>query len=623
MKKFLKKLAVIPHGIKKLHKILSTPEWIRRVLWLSTPLFVFYCFFITEYSNRGNFSAIFSFMESNVPKTIFAFVFLFLISGALILIFRYLWAYALILGLFSLIASCVNYMKMGVNGDNFLPWDITMLGNADQLLGFAKIEIPAPIIVFGILLFLYILLLAFAGPRVRLRWWSSLLVSLSIVIPVTGIYFLPRLSNNIFSTVGMSFDDTFTQGDNYSENGFINAYFLNFFSLAAPSPDDYSEENIQAILAKYAGVDSLCTPDIIVVMSEAFSDVRQIKGTEFSYDPLENFDAIASHPAAASGTLYTTAFGGGTVRTEFDFLTGLSVDSLKNGTSPWLYLKEETETYVSHYKSLGYKTTAIHTYESTFYDRNKAYPLIGFDEFLGQEYIEEHYPVTYRRHFITDHTFLDVVFDTLEKNYDVPNFIYGITMENHGGYDPLGPADTYIEVKNDAIDPDLLATLSSYTQGVYLADLSLKRLIEYVDNRGKPTIVIFFGDHKPVIGQYGGAYHQAGNINQDDGYNTEENKYIYSAPYLVYTNYYGDLGKLRTSNELSINYLLALVAESTCTGMTPYMQYLSDAFDTLPVYNARLGIELDKKQTAIVDDIRDITYDRIMGERYSVKKRKR
>lgn len=86
-------------------------------------------------------------------------------------------------------------------------------------------------------------------------------------------------------------------------------------------------------------------------MSEAFFDVRTLNATEFSENPLKNFDRMCQSQNAYSGKMYTTAFGGGTIRTEFETVTGLTLDYLANGTSPYLYITQDTETYVSVLKS--------------------------------------------------------------------------------------------------------------------------------------------------------------------------------------------------------------------------------------------------------------------------------
>ena len=605
--------------MKKLKEKLIAKKWFKALGFIFIPFYIVFCYFIAEYTNSGSVKQVAKMvLPSNLPKFTFAFIVLALLSAVILLLVRRVWIYATVFGSVTLIMGVINCLKVGVNGDNFAPWDITMVGNAGQLAGFAKFELPWLTYVWVPAAVICCFFFWFTDAKIPLKWYYTVPATLVIIIPVVVLYNYPNRVEKIINKYSMSFSDCALQSSNYKYNGFVNAFTINCFSLKVVEPEGYSEDAIKSYLSQYEGVDATEQPDVIAVMSEAFFDIRTVNGTEFSTDPLANFDEIKSRENACSGTLYTTAYGGGTVRTEFDFLTGLTVDTLVNSTSPWLYVNNDVESYVSNYKSQGYTTTAVHTYMKKFYMRDEAYPLLGFDDYIGQEDLEGEYELKYRRGYITDDVFMDVVIDTLEKNTDTPNFIYGITMENHGGYDPSKPEDIVVEVKNDLVDSEMLDQMTTYTQGVYYADQSLKKLIDYVDSREKPTVVIFFGDHKPAFGIYERAFNQSGNLKQSDGYDVDENKFIYSAPYLVYANYDIDYKQLKgDDNEVSAYYMMSLVAEATGTKMTPYMQMLADNYKDMPAYNVRLGMTLGDKEQSYVKAMKLITYDRISGKKYS------
>lgn len=63
-------------------------------------------------------------------------------------------------------------------------------------------------------------------------------------------------------------------------------------------------------------------PDIIVIQSESFSDPYFLGKANFNTDPLPFFHGIKDE--VYSFNMSTRAFGGGTVNTEFEILTGLS-----------------------------------------------------------------------------------------------------------------------------------------------------------------------------------------------------------------------------------------------------------------------------------------------------------
>ena len=164
----------------------------------------------------------------------------------------------------------------------------------------------------------------------------------------------------------------------------------------------------------------------------------------------------------------------------------------------------------------------------------------------------------------------------------------------------------------------MLDSVTTYTQGVYYTDRALGKLVDYIDKRDKETILLFFGDHLPTLGASYAAYTQAGNIKLSDGLNYEENKFLYSTPFVYYANYNVDYSVFGGNHDISCYYLLSFMAKIAGTQTTPYMEYLLDNFKHVPFYNTRLQAELDKAGSEFINSMRFMTYDRIKGKGYSV-----
>ncbi len=593
-------------------------KWYRVLSYCVLPVYVFFCYFIMEYMNFSSVLQPLKLWYKNIDKFFFGMLVLALVSGIILLLVRKLWIYAALMGGLSVVVGIINAVKLACNGDYFCPWDITMAGNLGQLTGFVSFSIPWLIYVLIPLVIIGTVLFWLADTEIGVRWYIRIPSAIVLCLIFVVFYHSPKSTEKVLNKFGMSFDNSVLQSSNYKYNGFVNAFTINCFALKVSEPEGYSQQTLSDYLAGYTGSEASSSPDVIVILSEAFFDVRTLKNTTFSQNPLVNYDDIISRDNCVSGMMYTTAHGGGTVRTEFEVLTGMTLDYLVNGTSPYLYVTDPLETMVSVFKEQGYSTTGIHTYDGKFYMRNVAYPLLGFDKFISQDEIIQNYDVSYRRGYIRDEIFMDALIDTLETNTKTPNFIFGITMENHGGYDPSQPEDVIVEVKNDNMDESALASVTTYTQGVYYADLALKQLVDYIDSREKETVLVYFGDHLPALGAYHAAYNQAGNINISDDYDTDELKFIYGAPYLVYSNYDVDYGVLETKNELSTYYLLPLVCNAIGTATTPYMDYLTDNYLDLPYYNVRLGINPSDEQRSFIKSMELITYDRVAGKKYSL-----
>ena len=113
-------------------------------------------------------------------------------------------------------------------------------------------------------------------------------------------------------------------------------------------------------------------------------------------------------------------------------------------------------------------------------------------------------------------------------------------MENHGLYlNKFDPSEWNIDFTSDALSEEESNLLHNYCKGVSDSDAQLGRLYEYVMNRKKPTVVLWYGDHLPTLGNDFGVYASTGTITSTTAANwTEEEKYqMFSTPYVVFSNY--------------------------------------------------------------------------------------
>ena len=149
-------------------------------------------------------------------------------------------------------------------------------------------------------------------------------------------------------------------------------------------------------------------------------------------------------------------------------------------------------------KGLGYDTLAIHPYAKWFWNRENVYKHFGFNEFLDDASFKD--PI-YKGPFISDEQVTKTIIERTDASDD-PMFIYAVTMQNHTGYaeDKYENFDVQTTVP-EGIDDVYNVLLRSYTQGVYDADKALEQLIAHYKDSDEPTVIAFFGDHLPAIGQ--------------------------------------------------------------------------------------------------------------------------
>lgn len=602
---------------QKLHTTLP-----RVLAWCALPLYGALCLLLMDYMNfGGHLTALHAFWQNFPGAACFEVLVMALLTLVLLLVCRRVWICAGILGLISIICSYVNYTKVALNGDYFVPQDIVMVTHAGELSQFISGDLPPLFWCLCLILVLFVVVFALTGIRLPLRWFirlpAALLVAVLAWLPCSNI----DRADVMLSKFNMSVFDSALQSSNYTANGFVGAFTVNLLSLNVQQPEGYNAAMVQAMLADYEAVpaDEDAEPfDVIVILSESFFDARILPDTTFSKNPLPNYDRLRKSSRAISGSLYTTAIGGGTVRPEFGVLTGLTCDYIPSVPTPYRYVSQPISTYVSNYRDAGYTTVAMHPYNKHFYSRSSAYGNIGFDQFWGQDEIASTIYAEYKRGFVTDESTLRAITHCAD-NTDDPLFLFAITMQNHQPYDGIDPSLMQIEVENDRLSEPALTALTTYTQGLYDADKMLGDLAAWIDKRARPTVLVFFGDHMPTLGSNYLAYNESGLFNSYDGLDAQERAVMYSTPFIIYSNRKLDTGLFdsRTDNRISDYNLLNSVALSTGMARTPYMELLRRFHSVTPIYNVRLGMELTDAIAPFAKSMEYITYDRIFGKNYT------
>jgi len=536
------------------------------------------------------------------------------------------WISTLVFGAAVSAVSYTNYLKHAMTGDYFYPWDVLQINKLDELMQFITVPFPVLYIILIAMIGVMAVIVRYSGAALPLKWFVRLPILFVTVFGMTVSVSTPERVTALLNRNALYLEDMALQTSNYSVNGFVGAFTVNVLSANIQRPETYSRETVDALLDGHTASDvseDFSYPDIILILSESFWDPTLLPGTTFSDDPLKNYRALIQEEGVISGRFFTTGFGGGTVRPEFEVLTGLSTDKLPSGCVPWQYITSDTESYVSVYQELGYNTIAVHPYTSSFYNRRAAYPLIGIDTLYFEDALyalgkDGTMPIYVDGGQITDFSFAQSIEYYLEQNPDVPNFIYGISMENHQPY-PNKYSDHQITVENPAFDDNVQNAVLNFTKGVSHADSSLAALAEYVKNRDRDTILIWFGDHLPTLGSGFGAYVQSGMIGTYDEADYER---LYSTPFLVYANFdLQDSTMLHPGNDNDITSysLMTAVAQLIGAPMTPLMSYLESYYQTLPYYSIRLHKAVSEEEQKWIDGHTVLTYDIVAGERYAYK----
>ncbi|MBO4635792.1 MAG: LTA synthase family protein [Clostridiales bacterium] len=349
----------------------------------------------------------------------------------------------------------------------------------------------------------------------------------------------------------------------------MNGYISNFFLLARDSrvkvPTRYAEyrERFEemSVEADSAPED---TPNILVIMNESYCDtsIYQDLWSDY-YDPDPFLDSLDT------GTAFSSVFGGQTPNSEFSFLTGLPTAFLPDGTTPYsMYIDSDEYSLARYLKQFGYNTCAMHPFLPTGWERDRVYPMLGFDEFLS---LDDYDPSEddLVRDYISDRYAYDYAVDYIEAQPDgTPSFVFLVTMQNHGGYDlDERLYDHPMLHSADTGDIDEFAT--TYFALINESDKALEHLFERLSESEERYIVLMFGDHQPQTG-----------IQVD----LEPGGSGWEVPYVIWANY--PVSYTQDHELTSLNYLSLDLLEAADLPLSEYYRYLESIRSEVPALNS-------------------------------------
>ena len=236
-------------------------------------------------------------------------------------------------------------------------------------------------------------------------------------------------------------------------------------------------------------------PHVVAVQCESFFDARRVFAG-VSPDVLKNYDAL-TRISSRAGRLNVPAWGANTVRTEFSFLTGIPPASLGiHQFNPYRkFARAGVPTVASELKKRGYRTLCIHPFASTFYDRDKVFPALGFDEFID---ISAFAPEDKSGPYTGDLAVAAKVSAVLSAATE-PLFIFVITMENHGPLHQEQVADGDIERLYASLPPAGYEDFTIYLRHLAHTDAMLGQLHEALNATSRRGWLCAYGDHVPIL----------------------------------------------------------------------------------------------------------------------------
>lgn len=294
--------------------------------------------------------------------------------------------------------------------------------------------------------------------------------------------------------------------DDYSEFGFVYGFIKNITTPEFKKPSGYKKSTMLSIKNEldnaYSSNSNIEKPNIIAIQLESFFDPKIVEGLKLSKNPIPYFDSLRKN--YSSGILKVPTIGGGTARSEFEFITGMSLRNMIDGLIPHndMLLKNPYLSSAYTLKEDGYKTHLLHNFAGYFYNRDIVYNNLGFDTFTSLELLANGSTNPSVIKSSKDNIFPSEIKKILEST-ESKDFIFGITAQLHGNYE-----ETYSEFENGitahgGFKKEVEGQVNDYVNEIKSIDNVIKDIVKSVEEVNEPTVIIFYSDHLPPLNYSG------------------------------------------------------------------------------------------------------------------------
>lgn len=472
------------------------------------------------------------------------------------------------------IAGFVNHFITAFRGTPLVPWDIFSVNVALTVLPTFKFTFTKKFLL-GVLLFLFGIFVlhkikfdSFRNNKIKITYRIT-------VLTITVSFVVSFLSTDMINKFKL--DENWDPKEEYHNNGLIASLFKQSRNLIIKKPDGYDINSITELastievpLVKHN--EDYQYPNIIAIMNESFAELSVIGDFKTNTEYLPYFNSLNKN--TIKGNLHVSIFGATTPNSEWEFLTSNSMAFVPKRTVPYQqYVLRNSYSLATILKSQGYKTSAIHCYYPQGYNRNLTYPRLGFNSFIHMNTMKD---LEFIREYPSDLSTYKNIIDIYEtKSSNEKMFNFTLTMQNHGSYTDENFVNTVIAENGE------YPKLNQYLSLIKIADEALKYLLEYFENQDEPTIIVLFGDHQPYVEDE--FYKTLLEKNYADPTSKEAVEQTYITPFLIWANYDIDTEKYKHITDISANYLSSLLLDIANIQKTPYLQFLDQMREEIPI----------------------------------------
>lgn len=554
-------------------------KWMNR---LSLPLhFLLACVinFLIELISRLSFFEAWNYMVGTPLVFLYNAFLIFATFSIIYLVRRRVFARILLSVFWLFLGTCNGYL-LTKRVTPFNAQDLKVLSDALELTGNYFNTFELIMIIIGVVaLVVWVVSMwrrggQFTGKMHRIIALGGVVVSFGACALLTDAAIDKRVISNYFGNIAFAYEDY----------GFPYCFSASLFNTGINEPAGYSEATM-AEISNNGGLTKSETgrsedelPNIIFVQLESFFDPTEVEWLRFSEDPIPNLRKLFNE--YSSGYFKVPSVGAGTANTEFEVLTGMSMRFFGPGEYPYkTYAKTKVlESAASALTSLGYGAEALHNNGGNFYSRAQVFNNMGFDHYTSKEFMNILQMTP--KGWATDDILVPNIMESMDTT-EGQDFVFTISVQGHGDY-PTEPTLENPEIIVSGVeDEGKRNAWEYYVNEVYEMDKFVGQLIDEVESRNEPSVIVFYGDHLPTM-----------DLESSD----LKSKYLYNTNYVIWDN----IGLEKKDGNIAA------------------YQIMADVFERLDIHSGTVFNYHQQRQSTknYLADLELLQYDIMYGEQY-------
>ena len=437
----------------------------------------------------------------------------------------HLWVGAAVSGTVCAVLGIINYYKIYLRGDPLTMSDMLLARTMQGIIDRYELTVSAGIVLTVLAMLVITVTAARFCRRLLLAPKQRLCAAAAVAALSAALYFGAYTNDALYDSIeNDELINPWSAAEVYTSRGFLLPLLHTTPELYKPSVEEYSPETAEDILKRYEDADIPAEKAVTVmgVMLEAFCDLTDfpvlatLPDVQSVYAPWHALEEESIH-----GNLLTDIFAGGTVESEWAFLTGTSRRDA--------YVKP-LDSYVRYFNAQGYDTHYSHPGYEWFYERRSVNEYLGFDESFFTEDGFGRLVDPYYAAWHSDKQLVNYLLADLDGAEGAKRFSFAVSYQNHGPYSGGGASkNAFVREAESGCN-----ILNAYLHGIAESIREYVRLTEELNKRETPVVLVLFGDHKPWLGNDSSVYREMG-VSFDFSTLTGLENY-HATPYLIWAN---------------------------------------------------------------------------------------